>query len=243
VQIADDAFYQGTVPIAGLSSLPFLLRSQAEMPKVMEILWPLVERDYAKNGVTVLGYYAYPEQVFWFRGNVSSLADIVGKKVRITSPEQGGMVRAFGGMPVQIGSAEVPAALERGVVDGILTASAGGIMAWKELLKSSYTMGLNYPVSFVVVNTERFKKLPPALQTKVRDIVRDNTRELTTELQREDGELRKKFSTEGISLHTPKPAEMAAAAAQSQQIWKTWADARGAEGVQTLERVRKVLGR
>ena len=62
----------------------------------------------------------------------------------------------------------LPAALERGIVDGILTASAGGILAWKELLKSSYTMGVNHPVGFIIVNTERFKKLSPDLQTKVR---------------------------------------------------------------------------
>ena len=133
VQIADDAFFHGSIPIAGLSALPFLVHGVDDMTKLMAIVRPLAERDYAKKGVTMLGYFAYPPQVFWFRGDLTSLSDIKGRKIRVTSAEQGEVIKNFGGTPVQLGSADVPAALERGIVDGILTASAGGIAAWKEV--------------------------------------------------------------------------------------------------------------
>ena len=243
VQIADDAFYQGTVPIATLPLLPLLVQNIDEMGKVMELVWPLAERDYAKKGVTALGYYVYPPQVFWFRGNVSSLAEIKGRKVRITSAEQGAMVKSFGGIPVQLTSAEVPAALERGVVDGILTASAGGVMAWKELLKSSYMMGINYHVSYIVANTGRFMKLPPAIQSKIRDLARRHLADQTAELQREDVELRKRFASEGIVMTAAKPDEMAQAEKMSKEIWLQWAKGHGQEATQTLEQVRKGLRR
>ena len=243
VQIADDAFYQGSIPIATLALLPMLVQNVEEMAKVMELVWPLAERDYAKKGVTALGYYIYPPQVFWFRGNVASLADIKGRKVRITSAEQGAMVRSFGGTPIQITSAEVPAALERGVVDGVLTASSGGIAAWKDLLKSSYVMGINYHVSYVVVNSARLGKLPPALQAKIRDAARRGLADMTTELQREDGELRKKFASEGIATTFPKPDETAQAEKMSKEVWQQWAKGHGPEAAQSLERVRQVLGR
>lgn len=243
VQIADDAYYHGSVPIAGLSALPFLVRGVDDMNKLMGIVRPLAERDYAKKGVTVLGWYAYPPQVFWFRGNVTSLAEVKGRKVRVTSAEQGEVVKSFGGTPVQLGSADVPAALERGIVDGILTASAGGILAWKELLKSSYTMGVNYPVAFIIANTERFNKLPPAVQTKVRELVNKAMADQTVELQREDGELRKKFGTEGITMHEVKADELAQAEAAMKPYWETWAKARGPEAVKTLADIRQALGR
>lgn len=243
VQLADDAFYQGSVPIATLALLPMLVRNIDEMNKVMEVVWPLAERDYAKKGVTALGYYVYPPQVFWFRGNVASLADIKGRKVRITSAEQGSMVRSFGGTPVQLTSAEVPSALERGVVDGILTASSGGVLAWKEMLKSSYAMGINYHVSYIVANTARLQKLPPALQAKVRELARREVVEMTGELQREDVELRKRFGSEGIAINLPKAEEMAQAEKLSRDVWAQWAKSHGAEAAQSLERVRKALGR
>lgn len=243
VQIATDAYYHGSVPIAGISALPFLVHSVDDMNKVMTILRPLAERDFAKKGVTVLGWYTYPPQVFWFRGNVSSLADVKNRKIRVTSAEQGEVIKSFGGTPVQLGSADVPAALERGIVDGILTASAGGINAWKELLKSSYTMGVNYPVSYIIANTERFKKLPPDLQTKISELVNKTMTEQTLELQREDVELRKKFGAEGITMHEVKPEEMAQAEATMKPYWETWAKTRGPEAVKTLAEVRKALGR
>jgi TRAP-type C4-dicarboxylate transport system substrate-binding protein len=243
VQIADDAYYHGTIPIAGISALPFLVRSIDDMNKLMTIVRPLAERDYAKKGVTVLGWFAYPPQVFWFRGNVTSLAEVKGRKVRVTSAEQGEVIKSFGGTPVQLGSADVPAALERGIVDGILTASAGGILAWKELLKSSYTMGVNYPVGFIIANTERFKKLSPALQAKIRETVTQTMNDQTAELQREDIELRKRFGAEGITMHEVKPEEMIQAEATMKPYWETWAKTRGPEAVATLAEVRKALGR
>jgi len=243
VQIADDAFFHGSIPIAGLSALPFLVHGVDDMTKLMTIVRPLAERDYAKKGVTMLGYFAYPPQVFWFRGDMTSLADVKGRKIRVTSAEQGEVIKSFGGTPVQLGSADVPAALERGIVDGILTASAGGIAAWKELLKSSYGMGINYPVGFIIANTERFKKLPPDLQTKIRALVTKAMADQTAELQREDGELRKKFGAEGITMHDAKPAEMAQAETAMKPYWETWAKTRGPEAVSALAEIRKVLGR
>jgi TRAP-type C4-dicarboxylate transport system substrate-binding protein len=243
VQIADDAFFHGSIPIAGLSALPFLIHGADEMSKAMAIVRPLAERDYAKKGVTMLGYFAYPPQVFWFRGDVKSLAELKGRKIRVTSAEQGEVIKNFGGTPVQLGSADVPAALERGIVDGILTASAGGILAWKELLKSSYTMGVNHPVGFIIVNTERFKKLSPDLQTKIRALVTKAMADQTAELQREDGELRKKFGAEGITMHEVKKEEMDQAEAAMKPYWESWAKARGPEAVSALAEIRKVLGR
>ena len=102
VQIADDAFFHGSIPIAGLSALPFLVHGVDEMAKLMTIVRPLAERDYAKKGVTMLGYFAYPPQVFWFRGDMTSLADVKGRKIRVTSAEQGEVIKSFGGTPVQL---------------------------------------------------------------------------------------------------------------------------------------------
>lgn len=243
VQIADDAFYQGSVPIATVAILPMLVRNSDEMRKVMDIVWPLAQRDYAKKGVTALGYYVYPPQVFWFRGNVASLADIKGRKVRISSAEQGAMVRSFGGTPVQLTSTEVPSALERGVVDGILTASSGGVLAWKDMLKSSYNMGINMHPSYIVANTARLQKLPPALQAKIRDLARGDLAEMTTDLQREDGDLRKRFASEGMAMSEPKPDELALAEKLSRDVWAQWAKSQSAEAVQALEQIRKALGR
>ncbi len=243
VQIADDAFYTGSVPLAGMATLPLLVGSVDDVSKVMTIIRPGVERDYAKKGVTVLGHYVYPPQVFWFRDRVESLAQVKGRKVRVISAEQGDLIRRLGATPVQMGSADVPAALERGIVDGILTASAGGIAAWKELLKSSYALSVNYVPAYIIVNTERFKKLSPDLQAKIRDIVTRNTTAQTTELQREDGELRQKFGGEGIAMIPARAEDVAQAQTLAREGWDAWAKTRGAEAADLLTKVKASLGK
>ena len=59
----------------------------------------------------VLAEYTYPLQVIWGRKKLTSLDDIKGMKLRVAQPEQGEMVRRFGGTSVTISAPEVPSAL------------------------------------------------------------------------------------------------------------------------------------
>ena len=120
---------------------------------------PYLEKAFEKKGVIVLGQYLYPFQVGFSSKKLTSLADIKGQKIRVTSPEQGEFIKRLGGVPVTLGAPEVPSALDRGVVDGVLTASTGGGNVWKDLLKFNYRLGINYFNSVFIVNKERFGKL------------------------------------------------------------------------------------
>ena len=71
-------------------------------------------------------------------------------------------LKRFGANGLTVGGSEVPSALERGVVDGVLTANAGGGKIWKDLLKYNYEIGLNYFEDNLVVNKEAYAKLPAA---------------------------------------------------------------------------------
>lgn len=243
VQIADDAFFQGTLPGAGLLSLPFLIHNIDEMQKAVAIVRPYAEKKYKEHGVTLLGNYVYSPQVLFSRGSVTSLADIDGKKYRVTSPEQSAFVKAFGGIPVNLTSAAVPAALERGLVDGILTSPSGGAMAWKEMLKSSYRLGVNYPVSWIIVNTKRFDALKPEIQNRIKELVSAEMPKLTQELQGSDTSLNAEFSKGGMRITDEKEADRRAAQAKMTGMWHAWAKERGPEVVELLKQVRSALNR
>ena len=243
IQLADDSFYAGAIRVAALATLPVLSNSVDEVNKVMTVVRPIAERDYGKRGIVVLGYYIYPPQVFWFRGNVTSLEQVKGRKLRVSTAEQGDFLKRIGATPVQVTSAEVPAALERGIVDGVLTASAGGILAWKDLLKSSYQLGVNYHVSYIIANAERFQKLPADMQAKLRALVNRNCNELSAELQRDDGELRQKFAADGMTMTAATDKDRAAAAVLAKETADAWAKSRGQEAVDSLAKARALLGR
>ena len=92
----------------------------------------------------MLSTYYFPVQIAWSSRKLASLEDLKGQKIRATSPEQIEFLKRFGANGLTVGAPEVPSALERGVVDGVLTANAGGGKVWKDLLKYCYEIGLNF---------------------------------------------------------------------------------------------------
>src|SRR5215470_12622074 len=60
VQMGDDGFSTGNVPISAILRLPLLLQSDADLAKAMAILRPYLDQDYGKKGIVVLSQYSYP---------------------------------------------------------------------------------------------------------------------------------------------------------------------------------------
>ena len=135
VQLGDDGFFHGNLPVTGILRLPMLIATPEEFDKAVAVMRPYFEQAYAAKGVVLLGQYYFRCRWPGRASQLTSLADIKGQKFRVTSPEQGEFVRRLGGTPVTLGAAEVPSALDRGVVDGVFTASSGGGKIWSDLLK------------------------------------------------------------------------------------------------------------
>src|ERR1051325_8780301 len=175
VQLADDLFNSGNIPLAGIPRLPGLVHTYAEYQKAADVLRPYLEKAFAAKGIVMLADYTYPLQVIWGKKKLTSLEDIKVLKLRVAQPEQGEMVRRFGGNSVTISAPEVPSALDRGVVDGIFTAGVGAVL-WKDLLKFGYLIPVNWNNSYIIANTEAFKKLSPDLQAKLRKAAQDGAK-------------------------------------------------------------------
>ena len=100
VQMGDDGYFLGNVPIGGVLRLPMLLRTLADYDKAAAIMNPLSGKGIREKGTaSVLGQYLYPFQVAYSSKKLTSLADIKGQKIRVTSPEQGEFIKRLGGIP------------------------------------------------------------------------------------------------------------------------------------------------
>ncbi len=243
IQFGDDGFATGTIPITGVLRLPMLLQSSQDLAKAMEIVRPYLEAAYGKRGIEVLGQYSYPFQVIWGRKKITSLADVKGLKLRVTSVEQGEFIRRFGGVPLTMGSPDVAAALDRGVVDGGLTASSGGGLAWHDLLKYRYAFPTSYVNSTYVVNKEAMDKLPSATQQIVRDAGATWSNWATKEMNRQEDEVTAEFGKEGIVLTDASKPEIAEATEKMQPYWADWAKLHGADASAALAKIRAAVGR
>jgi len=141
VQIGDDLFNSGNIAVAGIPRLPMLIQSYEDFAKADAVLKPYIEKAFAQKGSTVLASYTYPMQFIWGRKKLASLDDIKGMKLRVAQPEQGELVRRFGGVSITMSAPEVPSALDRGVVDGLANVIADswyGVGAWLRTLQTGY---------------------------------------------------------------------------------------------------------
>ena len=67
VQMADDLFNSGNIPVAGIPRLPGLVRSYEDFAKCADVLRPYLVKAFADKGIVMLGDYTYPLQVIWGR--------------------------------------------------------------------------------------------------------------------------------------------------------------------------------
>ena len=243
VQLGDDGFFHGNLPVTGILRLPMLITTPEEFDKAAAIMRPYFEQAYAAKGVVLLAQYYYPLQVAWSRAPLASLADMKGRKFRVTSPEQGEFVRRLGGTPVTLGAAEVPSALDRGVVDGVFTASSGGGKIWKDLLKSSYRLGPNFFDASIAVNRGAFEKLSPDVQEKLRVLVVETAPWITSELKNDEGTVTQQLAAGGITITEATASDVESARKLLAPYWDEWAKSRGGEAVAALGKVRAALGR
>lgn len=242
VQLGDDLFNSGNIPLAGIPRLPMLVQSYEDFTKAAAVLQPYIEKAFAAKGSTVLAAYSYPMQVVWGKKKLESLEDIKGLKLRVAAPEQGEFVRRFGGTSITMSAPEVPSALDRGVVDGIFTAGVGAVL-WKDLLKYGFLMVVNVNNSYIIANTEAFNKLSPDLQAKLRKVAADIGRWNQDTMKTEEAASQKTLGDAGYVLTQAKPAEVAKAVDTMKPYWDEWAKSRGPDVVEALGKVRAALGR
>ncbi|MEA2745087.1 MAG: TRAP-type transport system periplasmic protein [Acetobacteraceae bacterium] len=243
IQFGDDGFATGTIPITGVLRLPMLLQSPADLAKAMNIVRPYLDTANGKRGMEVLGQYSYPFQVVWGRKKITSLTDIKGLKLRVTSVEQGEFIRRFGGVALTMGSPDVAAALDRGVVDGGLTASSGGGLLWHDLLKYRFAFPVSYVNSTYVVNKEAMEKLSPTTQKVLREAAATWTDWATKEMIRLEDDVTAQFGREGMILTTATPEEIAQATEKMRPYWNEWAKAHGADATAALAQIRAAANR
>ncbi|MEO1193629.1 MAG: TRAP transporter substrate-binding protein DctP [Pseudomonadota bacterium] len=243
IQFAGNGFFSGSVPIGGILRLPMLLTTRAEFDKAFAIVKPAMDQGFQRQGVTVIGNYLYPLQVAWGRDAIASLDDLKGKKMRVTSPEQAAFMERMGGSGVTIPTPEVTPALQRGVVDGVFTASIGGGAFWKDLLTSNYRLGPNFFDSVIIANSDALDSLSDEQRSVVMSAAAKASSAITDEMFADEPKVTEELAAGGITVTEPSADAVATAAADMAGYWQSWAEEQGGEAPAVLAQVREAVGR
>jgi len=159
--VAGDDARNEAVDLAGLS--PDIETAR----KVSDAYKPIYDKFYReKFGLQVLGIWPYSAQVLFCNGELKSLADIKGKKVRTGNRTLAELVDALGGTGVTLAFSEVVPALQNKVVDCAITGTLSGNSAkWHEVATYIYALPVGWSHVMHAVNAKRWDGLDPKVRT------------------------------------------------------------------------------
>lgn len=240
------SFMTGTVPIAGLLGLPLFLGSEEELSKAVPIVRKYMDKDLDRAGVKVLFHFLWPFPSIYGSGKpIRSPEDFAGRKLRVLSPQQAEMLKRLGGSSVSLTTPEVPVALERGTVEGVLTTAYTLVGSkWAEMTKWGYEGRLSGVDDYLIVNLVAYNKLSAPSRAALEAVAKEWGPKMTAAsfvAEKESTELlRTKYK---MSIVTASDADRRRMTDIMKPYWATWAQEAGPEAQKALAEVRAAVGK
>jgi TRAP-type C4-dicarboxylate transport system substrate-binding protein len=240
-------FLAGDSKLAVLTGLPFLVGTPDELKKAMTVLEPAIREDFARFGADILTWYTWPEQNFFGRGKpIASVDDFKGRKIRTTSPEQSELVKRLGGVPLSLPAPEVPAAAQRGVMEGVITAGFNLYFSkWYEFTEWAYLPNIHIGgPAYILINKGALAGLAPDVRRGLQEAAQAFQARMLRDIPaREQADLKTLETQYRIKLNAATPADVAKMRKLMEPYWDEWAKAGGPKLVEALGQVRKAVGR
>lgn len=122
-----------------------------------------------RYGSELLAVYAYPGQVTFCTKPIASLADLAGRRIRVSSATQSDWAAALGATPVQTAFADIVANMRSGTIDCAITGSmSGNTIGLHEATGHLHSMVVNWGVAAFLANGAAWDALPKDLQSLLR---------------------------------------------------------------------------
>jgi len=238
-------FIAGTTKVAALPGLPFLARNAADTVTAMQALTPYLDAKLDSQGCKMLLWSGqnWPQNPYGRGEPLTRLEDLKGRNARGSSPEQGDVIREYGGAAVTLTTAEVPEAMHRGVVDAVFTGAANITGSkWTEFLDWGYLCDVHTAIEYVMINKAMYAELPADFRAAVDAAVADHqTRIAVARKASNDAAVQQMRET--MTITEAAPEDIARYEAQWAGYWDKWAADGGPEVAEALKAVRAALGK
>jgi TRAP-type C4-dicarboxylate transport system substrate-binding protein len=243
---AASSLISGQAQLAGLANTPFLIRDYADLEKAWPVVQEHADREFRKLGAALLFHSGWPPTNVYGAGRpIRTLADFAGRKLRSLDARQAELFGRLQAASVTLAPAEVPVALERGVMEAVVTSAFNAVGSrWSGFLKWAYVTEINVTPDYQVVNVAALEKLPPAVQATLRQVGAEWSRKMIAANAAAEeaarGELRDKH---GVQFAAAAEADVTGLLRTAEELWRAWAQQAGPEGTEMLARMRQALGR
>jgi len=235
-------FIAPDLPLLDAMSMPFVCMDMQKffngaLPKIRPTFDQAMSEQF---GVTPLMHWAMPGQEVWSTRPVKTIADFEGMKIRTWNQGQVATLDKLGASSVSITTAEVTPALQRGVIDGAITATVNAdAWKWSEVLKNGYIFNITLSHEVISINSEALNELPEDLRKTVVEVATRWEGKLRDEVQTLDDHARESLVQQGMTLTDPTPEDAKALADMTVDIGSEWAEKQGEVAKTVLADIRQ----
>jgi TRAP-type C4-dicarboxylate transport system substrate-binding protein len=154
-------------PLYGAPDLAGLNPDLPSLKKSLLAFRPFLEKELRqRHGVEILAIYVYPAQVIFCKRPIADLADLAGRKVRVSSATQSDFVGALGGVPVLTGFAEIIPSMASGNTECAITGTmSGNTLGLHDVTSQVHALPITWGLAIFAANAAAWKALPPDLKT------------------------------------------------------------------------------
>jgi TRAP-type C4-dicarboxylate transport system substrate-binding protein len=151
---------------------------------------PYLQRMLSERyGIELLSLYIYPAQEIFCAKPLKGLADLAGRRVRISSPPQADLVEALGGTAVQTGFADIVPNMRSGNMECAITGTmSGNTIGLHEVTSYLHTVPITWGLAAFVANGAAWRALPADVQAVLRRELPKLEQEVWAESASETGE-------------------------------------------------------
>jgi TRAP-type C4-dicarboxylate transport system substrate-binding protein len=138
----------------------------ATLKKTLAAFRPYLEKSLReRHGVEVLAVYVYPAQVLFCKRALASLADLQGRRVRVSSATQADFMGALGAIPVLVGFAQILPNMASGNTECAITGTmSGNLLGLHEVTTHVHTLPLTWGLAVFGANLAAWQALPGDLR-------------------------------------------------------------------------------
>ncbi len=167
-------FVFGEAPILALPDLPYVGLNEGQMKLYRDAVLPYIWDELRRQGVEPITWVSYGPRQIVSRKPTNNLADLKGQKIRTAGGLQDAYIKLWGGVPTFVVWAEVYPAAQRGIVDGVMTATLA-IEQSKAYEVCPYFLKIDGPLmhQYICVNKKVWDSLSKENQEAIRKVAAD----------------------------------------------------------------------
>lgn len=154
----------------GAADLAGLNPDMASLKRSVAAFRPYLEKTLReRHGMEALALYIYPAQVVFCRAALSSLADLKGRRIRVSSATQSDFVSALGATPVLTGFAQIMANMASGNTDCAITGTmSGNTLGLHQVTTHVHALPVTWGLAVFGANQAVWSALPADLRALLR---------------------------------------------------------------------------